>query len=65
MKIEFNMFINLTWSKIMALVVLGCATTLDILSVSNGAFLASLPVIVILITGKQLIDWKENNGKPK
>jgi len=53
--------ITLTWSKIVALLVLGAATYLDIKAGSGAtAFMFSLPFIVFLITGKQYID---NNKK--
>ena len=49
----------LTWSKFVALLVLGGAIFLD---VKNGtgatAFMFALPFIVVLITGKQFIDKK-------
>ena len=54
--------IILTWSKIVALFVLGGAIYLD---VKNGtgatAFMFALPFVVVLITGKQIID--KNNEK--
>jgi len=55
---KFN--IILSWSKIIALIMLGLATWIDISSKSNGTvFMFSLPFIVFLITGKQLIDRKK------
>ena len=58
--------IELTWSKLMALVVVGGAVYLDITNGTSGAiFQFTLPFAVFLITGKQLIDWKKQNGKPK
>jgi len=52
--------IILSWSKIMALVVIGLATWIDIKSNSGGTvFMTSLPVVLFLITGKQLIDMKK------
>jgi len=51
--------IVLTWSKVVALFVLGGAIFLDI---NNGtgatAFMFALPFIVVLITGKQYLDKK-------
>jgi len=51
--------ITLTWSKIVALLVLVGALYLDI-KVGRNVFEFSLPFIVFLITGKQFIDWKKN-----
>jgi hypothetical protein len=50
----------LTWSKIVALLVLCASVFLD---VKNGtgatAFMFALPFIVVLVTGKQYIDSKK------
>lgn len=51
--------IDLTWSKIVAVLVLGCATALDVLGKTNAAFQFSLPFVAFLITGKQFIDWRK------
>ena len=52
--------ITLTWSKIVALLILGCATYLDIKTGTGAtAFMFALPFIVVLITGKQFIDNKK------
>lgn len=52
--------IIMTWSKVMALVVIILAFTIDIYSKSNGTvFMFSIPFVVFLITGKQLIDRKK------
>ena len=48
--------ITLTWSKIMALVVLGGAVALDILNNSTSTFMFAIPFVVLLITGKQVLD---------
>ena len=59
---KFN--IELTWSKIVAVLVLGCAFTLDISGKTSAAFQFALPFVVFLITGKQFIDLKKaRNGK--
>ena len=54
--------ITLTWSKIMAFLILGSAVTLDILGKTNAAFQFSLPFVVFLISGKQFFDLKKQNG---
>lgn len=48
--------IILTWSKIMALLVLGSAVWLDLNSSGTSTFIYALPFIVFLITGKQFFD---------
>jgi len=46
--------INLTWSKIVAVLILGCATALDLHLKSTGnIFMFSLPFVAGLILGKQ------------
>ena len=56
---KFN--IELSWSKLMALVVIGLATWIDIKSGTNGTvFMFAIPFVVFLITGKQLIDMKKS-----
>lgn len=51
-------FINLTWSKIMAFLVLSCAMVLDIRNGGTTAFMFAIPFVVFLITGKQYLDSK-------
>ena len=64
--INMKFIIELTWSKLMALMVIGCATYLDITNGLTGqVFMFTLPFTVFLITGKQLIDWRKQNGEPK
>lgn len=49
--------IELTWSKLVALIIVILAFVIDILSDKNGTvFMFSLPFVIFLITGKQLID---------
>ena len=48
--------IELSWSKIIALVILVMAFILDINADGNAVFMFTLPFAVVLITGKQLID---------
>jgi len=60
---KLNLFINLTWSKIMAFLIFATAIFEDIYFELDGKiFMVALPVIVILITGKQLIDWREGKN---
>ena len=57
MKFNININIELTWSKIMALVLLIEAVHVDLNTVKTGTiFMYSIPFIVVLITGKQGID---------
>ena len=52
---RFN--IVLTWSKVMALLILALAGYLDISNNGNGSFMYSVPFVVALITGKQGIEY--------
>ena len=53
----FRFNVTLTWSKIMALVVLVVATVLDIhLKLNGDMFRYCLPFVFALITGKQGLD---------
>lgn len=59
---KFN--IELTWSKIVALVVLGLAFTVDLTnSLPGTVFMFSLPFAVFLITGKQFFDHRKELKK--
>ena len=59
MKVE----ITLTWSKIVAVLILGCAVYLDIKHDSITAFMFAVPFIVTMIVGKQYVDKeKAKNG---
>ena len=54
--------IELSWSKIMALVFMLMAFALDVMNDKGGTvFMYSLPFAVVLITGKQVVDWKKTN----
>jgi len=57
--------IELTWSKVMALLVLGYALTLDITQGTNSNLQYSLPFVVFLITGKQFLDGRNKNAEIK
>ncbi len=55
---KFN--IELSWSKLVALVVIGCAVYIDARNGLPGTvFMFSLPFAVFLITGKQFFDNRE------
>ena len=56
--------IELTWSKIVAVLVLASALYLDLTNMSN-VFSYSLPFVAFLITGKQFIDHKKNGTRTK
>jgi len=52
--------IILTWSKIIATLILGGAIWLDVRTGTGASsFMFSLPFIVFLVTGKQYIDSKK------
>ena len=63
--------IELTWSKLVAVLVLGGAVYLDILNKTASTFQFALPFVVFLITGKQFLDNRkavkeiDTNGKPE
>ena len=52
--------IELSWSKLVALIVLIMAFVLDLNTDGNAVFMFALPFAVVLITGKQLIDLKKS-----
>jgi len=53
--------ITLTWSKAVAFIIVVLAFILDLLADKSGTvFMFSLPFVVFLITGKQLIDKKKD-----
>ena len=55
--------ISLTWSKLVAVLVIILATAIDFkMELSGTVFMFSLPFVVFLITGKQFIDLKKKNG---
>ena len=51
--------IEISFSKIMSLLVLIASVVMDILQESNSATMFALPFVVTLITGKQYIDYKK------
>ena len=59
---KFN--IELTWSKLMALVITGCAVYIDSKNGLPGTvFMFSIPFSVFLITGKQFFDHRKEVKK--
>ena len=55
---KFN--IELTWSKIVAVILLGLAFTVDLMNSLPGTVLMfSIPFAVFLITGKQFFDHRK------
>ena len=48
--------IIMTWSKIVAVLILVCAVYLDVLNEGMQAFVISLPFVSALIIGKQAFD---------
>ena len=51
--------IELTWSKVVAIFVLGAAVYLDKVNGGSQNFMFALPFVTFLITGKQVIDWRK------
>ena len=60
-----KIMMEITWSKFMALIVLGVALYLDIVNTGTGTFQYAMPFVLVLITGKQVIDWRKKNGETK
>ena len=54
--------IILSWSKLVAVLILGAAVYLDLQNGGINAFMFSLPFITGLIVGKQAFDKKKNNA---
>ena len=60
---KFN--INLTWSKIVAVVLLAVGFYLDITNGGNSSVMYVTPFVVFLITGKQVAEsYKNKNNEP-
>ncbi len=57
---NWQISIDLTWSKVMALAVLSAAVALDYREEGHNTFMYALPFIVFLITGKQLTDMRKS-----
>jgi len=56
--------LNLTWSKLVALIFQGMAFFLDLkLKTTGSIFMFSLPFCVFLLTGKQYFDSKKEVQK--
>jgi hypothetical protein len=59
-KANITFSIELTWSKLVALLIIILAFIIDKRVASEGSvFMYSLPFAVALITGKQVIDWRK------
>jgi hypothetical protein len=57
---EFNISINLTYSKIIATLIFIGAFVMDFANDRSGTvFMFALPFVVFLITGKQYLDTKK------
>jgi len=60
---KIGLAITLTWSKVVAFLLLGIALFEDLYFKLDGKlFMFVVPFVVVLITGKQLIDWRENKN---
>lgn len=56
MKVQVNIFLTLTASKIMAFVIIACAVALDFENGGSTAFMFAVPFVSALILGKQYLD---------
>lgn len=60
MNVNINVEVTLTFSKIMAFLLLITSFILDLITTKNGAVtMFAIPFIVILVTGKQYFDRKK------
>jgi len=60
---KLNLLVTLTWSKIMAFLLVVCSLTLDIINGGATAFMFTVPFVSALILGKQYLD-KDKNLQP-
>ena len=64
MKFNIEFLMTITWSKVVAVLVLVLAFLLDLKTESGGTvFMFAIPFVVFLITGKQLIDSRKNENQ--
>ena len=56
MKAKIQLLVTLTWSKILAFVILICAFILDLVNGNSTATIFAIPFISSLILGKQYFD---------
>ena len=62
---QVKLLVTLTWSKVMAFIILTCSMFLDIRNGGATAFMFTVPFVVFLISGKQYFDSKKiDNGNP-
>jgi hypothetical protein len=55
--------IRVTWSKVMAFLILGCAMILDLKNGGCTAFMFAVPAATTLIVGKQYFDRNKPEDK--
>ncbi len=53
---QVKLLVNLTWSKIMAFLIIGCSVALDFKNGGATAFMFAVPFVSALILGKQYLD---------
>ena len=53
---KVNLFVTLTWSKIMAFLLVICSILLDLINGGATAFMFTVPFVSALIIGKQYLD---------
>lgn len=53
---QVRLLVTLTWSKVMAFVLVACSLTLDIINGGATAFMFTVPFVSALILGKQYFD---------
>ena len=61
-----NFYLNITFSKFIALIIILLAFALDFRHTAGGQiFMFTVPFVNFIITGKQVIDLKENAQSQK
>jgi hypothetical protein len=54
--------VTITWSKIMAFLMLLCAFVLDLINKGSTTFMFAVPFVVSLILGKQYFDKNKSEN---
>ena len=56
MEVDLKVLLTLTWSKVMAFVLVGCSMALDLINGTASTFMFTVPFVSALILGKQYFD---------
>ena len=58
---QVKLLLTLTWSKVMAFLLVGCSVALDFHNGGATAFMFTVPFVSALILGKQYFDKNRTN----